>query len=89
LTYYHNAIFSVSLIDSLKDLDAKHIRRESLNVWRQAWLDIAKTYPDLELATRIYDVGVRYKIDEDRNVLYDLIATERLIAEQALGLVEK
>jgi hypothetical protein len=58
---------------------------ESLDAWRQLWLDVGRDHPALEVPLRIFDVGARYLLTSDPTVLLDLLASERAILQQALG----
>jgi DNA-binding transcriptional ArsR family regulator len=61
-------------------------RREALDAWRQLWLEAGRGVPGLEVPLRIFDVGTRYLMTDDERVLFDLLAPERTILRQALGL---
>ena len=60
----------------------------SLDAWRQLWLDVGRDPPELEVPLRIFDVGARNLLTSDPSVLLDLLASERAILQQALGLNE-
>lgn len=79
--------FAEGLVRSLKFWKSTMFNHQVLEDWRRLWLELQPQYPGLELAIRIFDAGSRYLMTNDERVLLDLIATEREIARQALGLV--
>ncbi len=92
LTAYSNngalGVFGDSLICSLGDKYTEHSHPKSLDEWRDSWLEAASQYPEMELPLRIFRVGIEYLKTKDERVMLDLIATERRILRQALGLEE-
>lgn len=74
------------LVRSLGKVDATMLSREALDTWRRIWLEVGKDRPELEIGLRLFDVGMRYLMEGDRRVLLDLLATERPLVEEALGL---
>lgn len=81
------AYFAEGLVRSLKFWKSTMFNHKVLEDWRLMWLELKEQYPGMELAIRIFDAGSRYLMTNDERVLLDLIATEREIARQALGLV--
>lgn len=74
------------LIRSHARIDGTQSSAKALHEWRDIWLAAAADYPEMELSLRIFRVGIEYLIKKDERVLLDLIATERRILRQALGL---
>ena len=71
---------------SLTKLD--QVNTESLDSWRAAWLEVGAGHAALEVPLRIFRSGIEYLIRGDEKVLLDLVAVERKILRQALGLEE-
>lgn len=74
------------LVRSLGKLDADRLSEKALAEWRDIWLEAASEHAEMEIPLRIFRVGIEYFIKKDERVLLDLIATERRILQQALGL---
>ncbi|MFT4556958.1 MAG: tetratricopeptide (TPR) repeat protein [Porticoccaceae bacterium] len=74
------------LVRSLGKLDADRLSEKALAEWRDIWLEAASEHVEMEIPLRIFSVGIEYLIKKDERVLLDLIATERRILQQALGL---
>jgi len=74
------------LVRSLGKLDADRLSEKALAEWRDAWREAASEYLEMEIPLRIFSVGIEYLTKKDERVLLDLIATERRILQQALGL---
>ena len=75
------------LVRSLRKLDVARLSEAALEEWRDRWLDSAAGHMEMELPLRVFRVGMVYFIrGNDERVLIDLIATERRILQQALGL---
>lgn len=82
------AFLSKALPVSLRLVDLKLVTHAGLDEWRDIWLEAGSHYPEMEIPLRIFRVGIEYLKTKDERVMLDLIATERRILRQALGLEE-
>jgi len=74
----HLAVLAKS--DSLKD---------NLTSWRDAWTNAMQDYEELEVASRIFSVGIDFLLaDKDEPVLLDLVESEREILRQTFNIDE-
>ena len=77
------------LIWSLRKIANGLLSKKALVAWYDLWLELGAKHEELRIPLRIFRVGIEYLIYNDRRVLLDLIATERRILVQALGLEDK
>lgn len=77
------------LVRSLANWKKSSLPHEALQAWTQLWSEVGRDHPELEVPLRIFGVGVRYLKSEDSRVLLDLLASERAVLRQALGLDEE
>lgn len=77
-----------ALILNLRNAQVEGVSSELLDSWRDLWLEAGSQYPEMEVPLRIFRVGIEYLKTKDERVMLDLIATERRILRQALGLEE-
>jgi tetratricopeptide (TPR) repeat protein len=74
------------LVKSLKKIDAEMLSEKALHAWRDLWLELGANRLELEIPLRLFRVGIAYLASRDDRVLLDLLAPERRILRQALGL---
>ena len=80
----------LGLVVSLARIDEEMLSEKALYLYRDTWLDLGRSHPELEVPLRIFSVGIKY-LAKKRNpkVLLDLLESERSILEQVFGLVEE
>lgn len=76
------------LVRSLAVWKESSCDREALPAWHQLWIEVGHGHLELEVPLRIFGVGVRYLMSDDPRALLDLLASERSLLRQALGLDE-
>jgi len=79
-------LFGNGLVRSLARLSDHHLSPARLGEWLDLWIDLAAEQPEMELPLRLFDVGIRYLQSREKEVLFDLVETERTLLESALGL---
>jgi tetratricopeptide (TPR) repeat protein len=77
-----------ALVRSLTNKFYAEATADVLDAWASVWRDVAKRHPDLSLAVRLFEVGLRYVQQKDERVLLDLVREERSILREFFGLVE-
>jgi tetratricopeptide (TPR) repeat protein len=80
------AMVGDSLVRSLTKPAYDEAPPDALDAWANVWQAVAKRHPDLSLATRLFEVGLRYRQTKDERVLLDLVSEERAILRGLFGL---
>ncbi len=76
-----------NLIKHLGILAKSDSLKDNLISWRDAWTNAMQDYEELEVALRIFSVGIDFLLaDKDESVLLDLVESEREILRQTFNL---
>jgi tetratricopeptide (TPR) repeat protein len=75
-----------SLVRSLTNKAYAQAPAEALNGWVRVWREASEHYPELSVASRLFEVGARFVQTKDERVLLDLVQEERLILRNLFDL---
>ena len=78
--------FGETLVRSLGDTYSSEASPRPLDEWRDLIVKVGSKYPEMELPIRIFRIGIEFLKTKDERVMLDLVATERRILRQALGM---
>ena len=82
------AMLGDALVRSLTNAAYVGADAAALDAWAGVWREVAGRHPDLTLAVRLFEVGLRYVRTKDERALFDLVSEERGILRDLFGLDE-
>lgn len=80
-------VLGSGLLEGLSALNNDILSRNAIRAWRDIWFEAGKNHPELTVALRMFDVGIRcLQSDDPQKTLLDLNIEERRIVAEALGI---
>jgi tetratricopeptide (TPR) repeat protein len=86
----HKALSSLAagLTQSIAKFMQKTVSDQTAEMWRDAWVNTASGYPEMELPLRLLDTAIKYRINNDQRLLMELPIEERKILEEIIEKAE-
>ena len=87
----HNALSSLAagLAQCISKVMKKTVSDSTAELWREVWEKTASGHPEMELALRLLDTAIKYRVENDQRLLMELPVEERKILEEIIENTEK
>lgn len=86
----HQALSSLAagVAKSIAYIIQKTVSDATAVMWRDTWVKVASGYPEMELALRLLDTAIKYRVNNDQRLLMELPIEERKILEEIIESAE-
>ena len=85
--YNSSSALSQGLVQSIAVLMSEIVSDEAVQIWLEAWQELAGDYPEFDISLRLLDIAVRYRESKsDRRILLELPIEERKLLQEVLEI---